>query len=260
MSVGERSVDLGTRYLRATIADRVLRVQIDRAAKRNAITQDMYRGLKRAAILADADAELDVLCLTGSGDVFAVGGDMSGESEDPHGLAQELDPTDHFPFRHLEQCRKIVVAAVNGLCHAGGLNLVLFSDLAVASDRATFRAPELRRGVPDPWIASRLAEFVGIGAAKYLLFTGAAIDAREAAALGLVAKVVPHDQLAAQVEWTLEQIRLTAPKARAMVKGDLNRRLPSPDAGLFRRSILSPEMAEGFAAFLEKRRPVWPRE
>ena len=253
------SIDLGSRFLDATVADRVMTVRINRPERRNALTQDMYRGLKRAAILADEDAQLDSLCITGSGDVFAVGGDMSGVSDDPQGLATELDPTDHFPFRHFERCRKIVVAAVNGLCYAGGLNLVLFSDVVVASDRARFRAPELLRGAPDPWIASRLPEFVGLAAARYLLFTGAVIDAGEAAAMGLVGKVIAHEQFDEHLGWVLEQIRLTGPQSRSMIKDHINRRLTVPDVNMFHRSIMSPEMAEGFAAFLEKRSPKWPR-
>lgn len=255
-----RDIDLGTSFLKAHVAERVLHVRIDRPERRNAITQDMYRGLKRAAILADGDAEVDVLCLTGSGDVFAVGGDMSGQSEHPEELAQELDPTDHFPFRQFEQCRKVVCAAINGICHAGGLNLVLFSDLSIASERATFRAPELLRGAPDPWIAARLAEYVGLGKAKYLLFTGAVLDAAQAAALGLIGTVVPHADFERELAWTLEQIRRTGPRSRAFVKDDFNRRLAVPDANMFRRAIMSPEMAEGFQAFFEKRAPNWPRD
>ncbi len=254
------AIDLGTKYLRARVEERVLHVRIDRVAKRNSITQDMYRGLKRAAILADGDRELDALCLTGSGDVFAVGGDMSGESEDPEGLARELDPTDHFPFRHFERCRKVVVSVVNGLCHAGGLNLVLYSDVALASDRASFRAPELLRGAPDPWIAARLPAFVGTGAARYLLFTGATLDAHAAARLGLVGAVAPHADLGRCAADLLAGIRRTAPAARALVKQEITRGLPVPDAGLFKRSLLSPEMVEGMKAFLEKRAPEWPRD
>jgi enoyl-CoA hydratase len=252
-------IDLGSRFLDATVSDGVMTVRINRPERRNALTQDMYRGLKRAAILTDRDVELDALCITGTGDVFAVGGDMSGASEDSAGLAAELDPTDHFPFRHFERCRKIVVAAVNGLCYAGGLNLVLFSDVSVASDRARFRAPELLRGAPDPWIAARLPEFVGLAAARYLLFTGAVIDAAEAAAMGLVSKLVPHEDFESHLGWVLAQIHLTAPQSRAMIKDHINRQLAVPDVNMFQRAIMSPEMAEGFAAFLEKRPPKWPR-
>jgi enoyl-CoA hydratase/carnithine racemase len=252
-------LDLGSPYLDAEVAGRVLRVRIDRAAKRNAFTQDMYRGLKRAAILADGDAEVDALCIRGTGDVFAVGGDMSGENTDPEGLAQELDHTEHFPFRHLEQCRKVVVTVVNGICHAGGLDLVLFSDLSIASDRARFRLPELLRGVPDPWVAARLDARVGLARAKYLFFTAAEIDARRAADMGLVTTVVAHERLDAAAGELLEQVRRTAPAARAALKDDMNRRLPPPDINLFRRALLSPEMMEGLQAFLEKRPPRWPR-
>ncbi len=252
-------IDLGSPFLEAGANDAVMTVRINRPEKRNALTQDMYRGLKRAAILVDRDSQLDALCIIGTGDVFAVGGDMSGTNASAEDLASELDPTDHFPFRHFERCRKVIVAAINGLCYAGGLNLVLFSDVSVASDRARFRAPELLRGAPDPWIASRLPEFVGIAAAKYLLFTGAVIDAAEAAALGLVGKVVAHEHFDEHLQWVLEQIRLTGPQARAMIKDHINCRLTVPDVNMFQRSIQSPEMAEGFAAFLEKRRPRWPR-
>lgn len=253
------TIDLGSPRLIAHAADGVLHVRLANERKRNAITQDMYRGLKRAAILADGDAALDALCLTGSGDSFAVGGDMSGATDQGESLAAELDPTDHFPMRHFEQCRKVVVAAVNGLCYAGGLNLLLFSDLSVVSDRARFRAPELLRGVPDPWIAARLAAYVGLGKAKYLLFTGAVIDAVEAERLGLVGRVVPHADFEREVAATLAQVRDTGPLARAAVKDDINRRLPVPDVNMFRRAIMSPEMSEGFQAFFEKRPPRWPR-
>ena len=252
-------VELGTRRLVAHTRNRVLHVRIDRAEKRNALTQEMYRGIKRAAILADADAELDALCITGSEDVFAVGGDMSGETEDALGLATELDPTDQFPFRHLERCRKIVVAAVNGLCHAGGLDIMLHSDVSVCSDRAKFRIPELLRGAPDPWIAARLACFVGLGRAKYLIFTAQEFDAHEAADMGLVGKVVPHEHFEEAVEHTLECIRKTGPVLRGMIKEDMNRRLPPADVNIFRKTLLSPEMVEGMKAFLEKREPEWPR-
>ncbi|MCA9502529.1 MAG: enoyl-CoA hydratase/isomerase family protein [Myxococcales bacterium] len=254
-----RDIDLETRHLVATVEDRVLRVRIDRVERRNAMTQSMYRGLKKAAVLADGDPEIDALLVTGTGDWFCAGGDMSGASENAEALALEPDPTDHHPFRHLERCRKVVVCAVNGACHAGGLNIVLFSDVVVAAERARFRAPELLRGIADPHMTARLPLSVGLAAARYLLFTAAELDAHEAASLGLVGKVVADAEFDSHVEWVLEQIRLTGPRARTLVKDDLNRRLPAYDARIFQREIMNPEMVEGFKAFLEKRRPEWPR-
>jgi enoyl-CoA hydratase/carnithine racemase len=252
-------LELDSKYLDAVIDARVMRIRIDRPAKRNSMTQDMYRGIKKAAALADADPEIDAIYIRGSDEWFCVGGDMSGEAENPKMLAFEPDPTDHHPFRHLERCSKIVVMAVHGGCHAGGMDLLLFSDIAVASDRATFRAPELLRGIADAQMSARLPQVVGLQNAKYLMFTAAQLSAAEAKEIGLVAKVVPFDELDAHVEWVLEQIRLTGPKARTQIKDDINRRLPPHDINIFKREILNPEMLEGFRAFLEKRKPDWPR-
>lgn len=251
--------DLGTRYLVTEVRGRVLHLRIDRTERRNAFTQDMYRGLKRAAIWADAEPELDAVCLTGTDRWFGSGGDMAGNAEDTEGLAVEWDPTDNFPFRHIERCSKLWVAKVNGLCHAGGMDLVLHCDVAVASDQARFRVPELLRGIPDPFMSARLAEVVGLARARYLFFTAEEIGAEEAATMGLVGKVVPHDRLDAEVDRVLAAIALTGPRARAAIKRDLNRRLPAHDTQLFHQSINTPEMIEGMRAFVEKREVDWPR-
>ncbi len=251
-------VDLGSPNLVAGIDDGVLTVRIDRPERRNAFTQEMYRGLKRAAIIADGDAELAALLVTGTDEWFGAGGDMAGGSTDET-LKSELDPTDHFPFRHFERCRVPVVTRINGVCMAGGLNLVLYSDVSISSDRAEFRVPELLRGAADPWMAARLAAAVGTARAKYLYFTGARFDAAEALAMGLVGTVVPHAELDDHVAWALAQIKRTGPVARGLIKRDLNRRLAEPDASLFSATIGSPEMVEGMRAFVEKRPPEWPR-
>jgi len=249
----------GSAFIISEVRGRTLHLRIDRIERRNAFTQDMYRALKRAAIWADSQAELDSVCLTGTDKWFAAGGDMAGNSEDPEGLANEWDATDNFPFRHIERCRKIWVARINGLCHAGGLDLALHCDVVIASADARFRIPELLRGIPDPFMSARIAEATGIAKARYLFFTAAEISAAEADAMGLIGKVVPHDELEAHTEWVLEQISLTGPEARAAIKRDLNARLPMPDTGLFHRTMMGPEMVEGMRAFVEKRPVEWPR-
>jgi enoyl-CoA hydratase len=251
--------DFGSRHLVAHVDDRVLHVRIDRVEKRNAFTQDMYRGIKRAAIWADRQPELDAVCLTGTDRWFGAGGDLAGQAEDPEGLASEWDGTDHFPFRHIERCRKLWVAKINGVCQAGGLDLALHCDVTIASDQARFRVPELLRGLPDPFMSARLVDVVGLARARYLFFTAAEIDAATAGAMGLVGEVVPHDELDARTEWILEQIRSTGPVARATIKRDLNAQLRPSDVALFMVPGLSAEMAEGMGAFVEKRAAVWPR-
>jgi len=251
--------DLGTRFVRSEVRGRVLHLRIDRTDRRNAFTQDMYRALKRAAIWADGEPELDAVCLTGTDRWFGAGGDMAGNAEDTEGLATEWDPSEHFPFRHIERCSKLWVAAVNGVCVAGGMDLILHCDVVVASDQARFRVPELLRGIPDPHMSARLAHVVGLQRARYLFFTADEIDAHEAATMGLVGKVVLHAELEAEVDRVLAAIGQTGPIARTMVKRDLNKALPPHTNSLFRDSFGSPEMVEGMRAFLEKRPAEWPR-
>jgi enoyl-CoA hydratase/carnithine racemase len=148
---------------------------------------------------------------------------------------------------------------VNGLCQGGGLDIVLTSDISVASDRAEFRAPELLRGIADGWLSARLTAHVGVARAKYLLFSAATVSAAEAVAMGLVAKAVSHAELARAGTEVIAQIRQTAPVARGRLKRDVNRGLPPIDLGMFTDSLDSKEFAEGFRAFTEKRPPRWVR-
>ena len=252
-------IDLDSRYLDATLADGVLRVVINRPERRNACTIEMYHGIKKAAVISDKDPTVDVLSLTGSGDVFCVGGEMGGQHEGGGALDRETDGLDFLPFRAIESTRAIVVTAINGLCQGGGLNMALCSDIAIASDRATFRAPELLRGVSDPFLPARLPARVGTAMAKYLLFTAAVIDAQEAARISLVARVVPHADLVTTVEEVIAQVRNTGPAARAALKHEMNRQLPQFDMVMFAESLRGPEVTEGFQAFVEKRPPRWPR-
>jgi enoyl-CoA hydratase/carnithine racemase len=252
-------IDLDSRYLDATLADGVMRVAINRPERRNACTIEMYHGIKKAAVLADKDPSVDVLLLTGTGDLFCVGGEMGGQHEGGGALDRETDGLDLLPFRALESTRAIVVAGINGLCQGGGLNMALCSDIAIASDRATFRAPELLRGVSDPFLPARLPARVGTAMAKYLLFTAAVIDAAEALRIGLVARVVPHADLATAVAEVIAHVRSTGPVARAALKAEMNRQLPEFNMVMFAQSIRGAEVAEGFQAFVEKRPPKWPR-
>ena len=252
-------VDLDSRYLVAEKEDGVLTVTIDRPERRNALTIEMYHGLKKAAVLAERDPAIDVLLVTATGDHFCVGGETGGRHEGGAGLDRETDGIDLLPFMQLERCPKIVVLGINGTCQGGGLNLTLTANLAVASERATFRAPELLRGVADCFLGARLATRVGMARAKLLLFTAAEVTAAEALAMGLVARVVPHAQLETALAETIERVRATGPQARAALKRDLNRQLPAIDFAMFAASLASDEVREGFAAFVEKRPAGWTR-
>jgi enoyl-CoA hydratase/carnithine racemase len=253
------AVNLGSKYLHGNLEAGVLTVVLDRPERRNACTIEMYHGIKKAAVITERDPAVDVLVITGTGDVFCPGGEMGGQHEGDAGFDRETDRFDLLPFRQLERCPKTVVCAVNGLCQGGGLNMVLMSDVSVASDRAEFRAPELLRGVADCWLSARLASRIGVARAKYLLFSAAKVSSAEAAAMGLVSRVVPHAQFEQAVADTIAAIRDTAPGARRSVKRDINRGLPRIDLEMFADSLASDEVAEGFRAFIEKRKPSWVR-
>jgi enoyl-CoA hydratase/carnithine racemase len=251
------TIDLGSRGLRATKDAGVLRVVLDRPERRNACTVEMYHGIKKAAVLAEDDAEVDVLVLTGTGEWFCVGGEMGGRHEGDAALDRVADRLDLTPFVQLERCPKLVLTAVNGMCQGGGLVMTLMSDVSVVSDRARFRVPELLRGVADCYLGARLAPRIGVARAKYLLFTAQYFSAADALAMGLVSRVVPHGALDDAVQETIGWIRETGPEARTALKRDLNRALPRIDLEMFAASLRSDEVAEGFRAFVDKRPPRW---
>ena len=152
---------LGTRFLRFERRGPFGVCIIDRPAKRNALTGAMYFGIRYAVEHVDRDPDLAGLLLTGTGDVFAPGGDLSGDNEDGWADLPNLLGMENTPFDALRQCVKPVVSAVNGICQGGGLIIAMLSDMAVVSDRAVFRAPELYRGIADTHYAQILTRQIG---------------------------------------------------------------------------------------------------
>ncbi len=251
------SDDLGTSGLRLERKGPIAWCVIDRPAARNAFTPAMYYGLKRAVHLVNADRDLAALIITGTGDVFAPGGDLGGRAEDgdvpPPDIGHEI-----LPFLTIRDSNAPVIAAVNGICQAGGLLVAMMADIAVASDRATFRVPELLRGIPDATFAAALPAHVGVAVARDLLLSGRLFDAAEAHRIGLISRVVAHDQLASAATEAAHQVLRSAPTARARVKRMLNERYGFIDyQTMFSALAHSNEPREGMAAFMEKRPPNW---
>ena len=190
------SHELGTPCLRLEPEGSVAWCTIDRPGARNALTPAMYYGLKRAVRLVNADSELAALVITGVGDVFSPGGDLGGRSEPGESVPDAIG-ADVLPFLAIRDSSAPVIAAVNGICQAGGLLIAMMADIAVASERATFRVPELLRGITDATYAAALPAHVGIAVARDLLFSARRFGAEEAQQMGLISRVVPHDELRA---------------------------------------------------------------
>lgn len=234
---------------------------IDRPHARNAFTPAMYQGIRRAVHLVNRDADLAALIITGTGDVFAPGGDLGGR-RDPGDEPTSGVGTDVIPFLTIRDSRAPVIAAVNGICQAGGLLIAMLADICVASDRAVFRVPELLRGIPDATYAAVLPAHVGVAVARDLLFSARKFDAAEAQRLGVISRVVPHDQLRAAAIQAAREILQTPTMARMLVKRMLNERYGTIDyQTMFWALEESPEPREGMRAFMEKRSPSWvPKE
>jgi enoyl-CoA hydratase len=249
--------ELGTAALRLEREGPIAWCVIDRPAARNAFTPAMYYGLKRAVRLVNTDPDLAALIITGVGDVFAPGGDLGGRAEPGESVPDEVG-YDILPFLAIRDSRAPVIAAVNGICQAGGLLVAMMADIAVVSDRATFRAPELLRGIPDATFAAALPAHVGIAVARDLMLSARVFDAAEAQRLGVISRVVPHDELRAAAMEAARQVLRTAPEARAQFKRMLNERYGLIDyPTMFGALEHSPEPREGMQAFMEKRAPSW---
>jgi enoyl-CoA hydratase/carnithine racemase len=230
---------------------------IDRPHARNAFTPAMYFGIKKAVHLVNSDPDLAALIITGTGDVFAPGGDLGGRSdpgdETPPNIGAHM-----LPFLTIRDSTAPVIAAVNGICQAGGLLIAMMSDICVASDRSTFRVPELLRGIPDATYAATLPAHVGIAVARDLLLSARKFDAAEAQRIGLISRVVPHEQLRDEAVNAARQVLMTPPMARMQVKRMLNERYGFIDyQTMFFALENSPEPREGMRAFMEKRSPEW---
>lgn len=251
--------DLGTKNLRLERDGVIAWLTIDRPGARNAFTPSMYFGIKKAVHFVNAHETLRALIITGTGDVFAPGGDLGGRYEEgdqqvPAGLAYEC-----LPFVTVRESRAPVISAVNGICQAGGLLIAMLSDIAVCSERATFRVPELLRGIIDATYAAILPIHVGMAQARDLLLSARKIDAAEALRIGLISRVVPHDELRAEALKAAGEILQTAPTCRAHVKRMLNQQYARIDYETMFASLMQPgsEAREGMEAFMEKRQPNW---
>jgi enoyl-CoA hydratase/carnithine racemase len=231
---------------------------IDRPSARNALTPAMYFGIRQAVHLVNTDPDLAALIITGTGDVFAPGGELGGRTEPGDVPPPDALGPDMLPFRAVRESPAPVISAVNGICQGGGLLIAMMSDICVASDRATFRAPELLRGIVDATYAAVLPAHVGIAVARDLLLSARRIDAGEALRIGLISRVVPHDELREEALQAAREVLQTGPESRVHVKRMINDRYGLVDyQTMFWTLFHSDEPREGMHAFMEKRAPSW---
>ena len=247
------------------IEERVALLTVNRPERRNALNATVRAELADALAALRDEREVRVVVLTGAGDrAFVAGADIAEFAErTPLEQRQAMLPPRIFEL--VAEFPKPVIAMINGFALGGGCELALACDLRIAAASARLGQPEIRLGlIPGGGGTQRLPRLVGAGRALRLILTGEVIDATEALRLGLVDEVVPDDALR---ERTLELARAIAeqsPVAVRLAKEAVRAALELPLAAglahereLFVTAFGSEDKAEGVAAFLEKRSPVW---
>lgn len=242
-------------------AGHVARVTIENAERRNALTDGMRTELADAMAALDADAAARAVVLTGAGDrAFAAGGDIAELGR--RTLEEQRRVMENGSvFAAVARVRLPIVAAINGVCLGGGLELALSCDVRVAGTGARFGQPEVALGlIPGGGGTQMLPRIVGMGHALHLILTGTAIDAAEAHRIGLVHEVVEPARVLARAHEIAAGIAARGPLAVRLAKEATRRALELPldegralERALFERCFDSDDRREGVAAFLERR-------
>jgi methylglutaconyl-CoA hydratase len=244
-------------------------IVLNRPEKRNAITREMMQDLLQA--LDDFHGERDVraVILTGSGVAFCAGMDL-GEMQETAGQpdAWKQWHEDAVAYREvidrMMMFPKPIIAAVNGPAMAGGLGLVLASDLVISAKEATFAVPEPKRGIVAGIVSPLLVFRIGASHAANLLLTARTIGNSDAVRMGLVHETVGVDMTWVRAHEIAQEVAKSAPEAILLTKKLLNETigehlgtLLSAGAAASATARTTEAAAEGMAAFLEKREPKW---
>lgn len=250
-------------------ADGVLTVTLNNPAMRNAFLPEMDEALIRIFREGDQDPAVRVIVLAGAGEAFCAGGDVGAMQAALDDIGVFLDGVKNGKrlLQAMIDCDKPIVARVQGDAIGLGATLALSADIVVASEKARFADPHVRVGlVAGDGGAILWPGNIGYAQAKYFLMTGDMVSAREAQAMGLIAKVVAHADLDAEVARIVEKLAGGAQQAIRATKQLLNigirqRFAASADAG-FALEVISSRLAdhrEAVEAFSEKRKPDFRR-
>jgi enoyl-CoA hydratase len=252
----------------------VLRIELNRPERLNAMTAGMVEGLHGALTEAEFDPTCRVVVLTGAGRGFCAGLDLDGygtlSGAPDEGAAHRTLRMQRHIATLMQRIRRLpqpVIAQVNGPAAGGGLALALASDLRIASTDAVFAVSFMRVGfsacdMGTSWMLPRL---VGAGRAHELMMTARRFDADEALRIGMLADVVEPDALEARIDKAVDDLLGMPPLSLSLTKQGmwLSLEIPSFDAAVElenRQQVLTSlttDQQEAMAAFREKRPPVY---
>lgn len=248
------------------IKDGIGFLKVNRPKALNALNSETLAEIRHAGNALNSNKNVRVVIVTGEGDkAFVAGADIM-EMKDLTALeGAAFSQRGHEAMNTLENMEKPVIAAVNGFALGGGFELALACDFIYASDKAKLGFPETTLGIhPGFGGTQRAAKLVGLAKAKELIFTGKTINAQEAYEIGLVNKVVPHDQLMAEVLTLAEKMRMNGPFSIRLAKECINKSLTlaskegfALEAKDFGMCFATKDQKEGMTAFAEKRKSTF---
>ena len=239
-------------------------ITINRPDKLNAVSLATLDELHMAVRRGAEDSDVRVIAITGAGDrAFASGSDLSEVLH--RDFEKALEPIVQGLADRLERTPKPTIAAINGICFGGGLEVALGCDLRVASSNARFATPEGKLGIiPGGGATARLPRIVGRGWGMEMLLMGEPIDAERAYAIGLVTRVVPPAELLGEVKKMAAHLAGFAPfvprTMKAMVHSGMDASLAAAltlEKYAQGALVQTEDKVEGIGAFLAKRPPEW---
>ena len=248
---------------------RVGRLVLDRPHRMNTISIELLDELSRAIDELDADGDVRCLLIRGAGDrAFSAGADVTSMAGDADPLeAIELSRRGQRTFGKLETCDTPVVAAVDGYCLGGGMELATVADLRIASERSTFGQPEHNLGLLPGWGGTqRLAHLIGESRAKEIIFTAERYDAETMADYGFITEVVDSENFEAAATELAEQLAAGPPIAQKFTKRAMVAGRDSREAGLeieaqaFGHLMNTDDLLEGMTAFMNDDNPEFTGE
>jgi cyclohexa-1,5-dienecarbonyl-CoA hydratase len=228
----------------------------------NVLDRHLMAALARTIADARGARDLKAVLLEGRGDHFSFGASI--QEHMPEHVRDMLTAFRHLILDVLD-CHVPIVAAVNGQCLGGGLELAATCHRIVASAGATFGQPEIALGVFAPIASILLPERIGRARAEDLCLTGRAVGAAEARQMGLVDDVVDGDPFESALAWvrahlagrSASSLRLAVAAIRAELSARVRTELPRLEAMYLRDLMSTQDAMEGLTAFLEKRPPAW---
>ena len=238
-------------------------VTINREKALNALNEDVLKELKATFTSLTGNPEIRSVVITGAGDrAFVAGADIAAMSKMTVRQAAAFTELGHATMNAVANCDKPVIAAVNGFCLGGGLELALSCDFIYASEKAKLGLPEVSLGLyPGFGGTQRLARAAGPNRAKELIFSGRMIGAQEAYEWGIVNKICSPDQLLEVAKGCAAEIGQKGPIAVSLAKKVINRGKDESlelgleiEKGAFPLCFSTEDLKEGLAAFLEKRK------